>query len=165
MKSTTLALLALACASWGSGQESPTATPLRITNVKSSLTPNGRSALTLDVENVSSKAIAAYVLNLELRDPATGRLLSRLSTSVFTKGIVPSAGHEPYAPTKSWSHSMPMNQHALSAYQTAKSVFVVDLVVFEDGTTWGPDKSGSFQRILGMKEGAAAENALQTSKK
>ena len=123
------------------------AVPLRMT---SRMEGTGREAeAVLALQNASGKAVAAFAIRL-IRRGEDGKPVSIRTHAVATRGIGMSFGRPSFQPGEVWEERVQLGEAAPVEPD-------VDLVLFEDGTSWGPNKSKQLERFLGMKDGARLE--------
>jgi hypothetical protein len=106
--------------------------------------------LELQCQNTSNKVIAAYVIRIDHLDQ-DGKVTVRESTMTITKDLGLSKGRPGYQPGERWVERMPVRVEA------ASRDVALDLVVYADGSHWGPDKARKLDHILGIKAGAQME--------
>ncbi len=116
----------------------------------------GQDMLAVEVTNESVKPIRGYLLTTSFLDPATGNRIRRFSTKELDTSGNPS---DYLAPGSAWVADPRKFSHlpdgTLASYKIA-----VDLVVFADGSTFGPKKSQESDEVLGMFDGIDAANLL-----
>jgi hypothetical protein len=136
--------------------ESQTIGPLKI---KSGvwLDERGKEMLAADVTNESSVPIRGYLLTASFFDPATGARIRRVSTKQLETHGNPS---DYLAPGATWVAD-PRKFSYLPDGTLASYKITVDLVVFADGSTFGPKKSQESDEVLGMFDGI--DTAKRTS--
>lgn len=109
------------------------------------------SVVQLQFRNESDKPIAAYTLRIERRDK-NGKLISQETLTAATRGLGISKLRPSYSPGETW-----VSKHKVTDPQQPE--IAVDMVLFEDGTHWGPDKAHSLARLHAMKQGAEMERS------
>lgn len=134
-------------------QQSP---PLHLTTKAIPGAQDSSKGIELQLRNASAKPIAAYVVRFDHFD-INRKLISRQTSSSITRGLGVGRGRPSYAPGESW-------QERPQVADPQETEIAVDLVLFEDGTHWGPDLSSSRPRLKGMKEGAQMERLRQNSR-
>jgi hypothetical protein len=106
----------------------------------------GQEMLAAAVTNQSDKPIRGYLLTTSFFDPTTGARIRRFSTKELETHGNPS---DYLAPGATWVADPRKFSHlpdgTLATYEIS-----VDLVVFADGTTFGPKKSQESDEVLGM---------------
>jgi hypothetical protein len=127
-------------------QTSPIATSTR--QVAAAAAPGG-AVLEVSCQNRSDKPIAVYVFRFDRLD-ANGKLLTRESLIQMTRGLGLSKGRPSFQPGETWTDRLPLRGEA-------SPELVLDLVVYEDGSHWGPNKAGKLDHIQGVKAGAKLE--------
>jgi len=109
----------------------------------------GQEMLAAQVFNESSTAIRAYLFTTSFFDPATGAIIRRFSTKELeTQG---NSG-DYLAPGSAWVAD-PRKFSFLPDGSLASYKISLDLVVFADGSTFGPRKSAESEEVLGMIRG------------
>lgn len=111
-----------------------------------------KQVLVTQFENRSAKVIAAYVILIEHREPGLDKPAAFEAVSTMTRALGFSKGRPGYLPGEQWADLIPVK--AASSDPTVS----LDLVVFEDGTHWGPDRSKRLDRLLGIRAGATIES-------
>jgi hypothetical protein len=136
--------------------ESQTIGPLKI---KSGvwLDESGKQMLAVDVTNESSGPVRGYLLTASFFDPATGARIRRVSTKQLETHGNPS---DYLAPGSTWVAG-PRKFSYLPDGTLASYKITVDLVVFADGSTFGPKKSQESDEVLGMFDGIDAANRIR----
>lgn len=125
----------------------PEAAPLGITlRVDTSA---AEPSAALEMENLSGKPVAAYAVRL-IRRGADGKVASVTTHAVATRSIGMSMGRQSFQPGEKWSGSVKLPERQPVEAQ-------LDLVLFEDGTHWGPNKAKQLERFQGMRDGARFE--------
>jgi hypothetical protein len=108
--------------------------------------------LFMTVQNVSGRGIQGCAFETIFTDPASGeRVGPHRSHSAYKQpslGVALAPGSKQEVPK---TYPLPITA---SGVQSSYS-FNIDLVVFEDGTTWGPGKSPSAKHLLSQIQGAA----------
>ena len=136
-------------------QQSQTIGPLRIDSGVWR-DEDGRDMLAVTVTNESTVPIRGYLLINTFFDPSTGTRIRRASTKELeTQGnasdyLAPGATW--VADPRKFSH---LQDGSLAAYKID-----VDLVVFADGSTFGPKHSQESDEVLGMFRGIDTANDL-----
>jgi hypothetical protein len=130
------------------GIESQTIGPLRI---ESGLwrDEDGQEMLAAAVTNDSPTPIRAYLFVTTFFDPTTGTRIRRASTKELETHGNPA---DYLAPGATWIAD-PRKFSLLGDGSLASYKITVDLVVFADGTTFGPKKSAESDEVLGMIRG------------
>ncbi|MGA2427080.1 MAG: hypothetical protein ABSH13_01130 [Candidatus Acidiferrum sp.] len=128
--------------------ESQTIGPLKI---KSGvwLDERGKEMLAADVTNESSVPIRGYLFTTSFFDPTTGTRIRRASTKQLETHGNPS---DYLAPGATWVAD-PRKFSYLPDGTLASYKITVDLVVFADGSTFGPKRSQESDEVLGMFDG------------
>jgi hypothetical protein len=109
----------------------------------------GQELLAVEVTNESATAIRGYLFTTSFFDPTTGARLRRVSTKELETHGNPS---DYLAPGSSWVAD-PRKFSYLPDGTLASYKITVDLVVFADGSTFGPKKSRESDEVLGMFRG------------
>ncbi|HXW57478.1 MAG TPA: hypothetical protein VEJ67_17125 [Candidatus Cybelea sp.] len=106
----------------------------------------GKEWLAADVTNDSETPVRGFLLKVSFFDPATGERIHRVSTKELDTSGDPSGylapGQTWIADPRKFSH---LADGSLAAYEIG-----VDLVVFADGSTFGPKQSSESDEVLGM---------------
>lgn len=114
----------------------------------------GQDMLAVAITNESPTAIRGYLLTTAFFDPSTGARIRRFSTKELETHGNPA---DYLAPGSSWVAD-PRKFSYLSNGSLASYKIQVDLVVFADGSTFGPKKSPESDEVLGMLHGIDAAN-------
>jgi hypothetical protein len=101
--------------------------------------------LYMAVKNTSGRAISGIVFETIFTDTASG---ARLSGRQEHSAYKPLENGVLIAPNASMSEPKPYPLPVTASGSTASYSFTVDLVVFEDGTTWGPAKTRTATQLL-----------------
>lgn len=110
-----------------------------------------KRVLVSQFENRSAKVIAAYVIRIEHREPGMDKPSSIEVVSTMTRALGFSKGRPGYAPGERWT------ERTKTGGASSAPTVTLDLVVYEDGSHWGPDKAKRLDRLLGIRAGATAE--------
>jgi hypothetical protein len=104
-------------------------------------------ALSLQVKNVSTKNILAYSVQTLFTNPETGRGMGRHGSNTTLINTNTDKA-DPLLPgaMKTWAKPIEFPRNAAGG--TPQYSFSVDLVVFDDGSTWGPGTAQGSQRML-----------------
>jgi hypothetical protein len=116
----------------------------------------GRDMLAVNVTNVSDNPVRGYLLTTTFFDAATGDRIRRVSTKQLETHGNPS---DYLAPGATWVAD-PRKFSYLPDGTLATYKINLDLVVFADGSTFGPKKSAESQEVMGMFRGIDAANLL-----
>jgi hypothetical protein len=109
----------------------------------------GPDRLAVEVTNIGSIPIRGYLLTTSFFDPATGKRIRRVST----KELETHGREEDYlAPGARWMADSRKFSY-LSDGSLASYKIDLDLVLFADGSAFGPMKSQESVEVLGMIEG------------
>jgi hypothetical protein len=109
-----------------------------------------KPALEIEYENKSGKVIAAYAVRIDDYDK-NGKLISRQSVATITKDLGMRKGRPGFQPGERWLERIPIQGQADS-----RDV-AMDVVVYADGTHWGPNRTGRLQYFRGFQDGARME--------
>lgn len=151
-RTTVVMMLAVVAAAMAiGGGQAASAPPLRISQ------RIGTAGITLEMQNVSGQPVAAYAVRL-VRQDESGKTISVRTHSTATRGLGMSYGRPSFQPGEKWNETVSMPEGAPTLVQ-------LDLVLFEDGTYWGPNKSRELERFLGMKAGARFEREAAARQK
>jgi len=115
---------------------------------------NGQEMIAAEVTNESDTPIRGYLFNTSFFDPVTGTRIRRFSTKELETHGNPS---DYLAPGSSWIADPRKFSH-LADGSPAPYTINLDLVVFADGSTFGPKKSQESDEVLGMFQGIDAAN-------
>ncbi len=116
----------------------------------------GRDMLAVEATNESATPIRGYVFTETFLDPDTGTRIRRVTTKELETHGNPS---DYLAPGTAWVAG-PRKFSYLPDGTLASYKITLDLVVFADGTTFGPKKSRESDEVLGMFRGIDAANLL-----
>lgn len=108
-------------------------------------------ALIIQLESRANKVIAAYVIRIEHRESGSQKPTLVEAITAMTSALGLSKGRPGFRPGEKWTDRIPVR--ALPSPPGA----ALDLVIFDDGSYWGPDKSNRRERLLGIRAGAALE--------
>lgn len=108
----------------------------------------------MTVKNVSGRGIQGYAFETTFTDPASGervehRLHSTYKPASLGVGVAPGAKQDEVKP-----YPVPLTASRVQANYS----FAVDLVIFDDGTTWGPAKTQAGKQLLAKIQGAAPKH-------
>jgi hypothetical protein len=115
---------------------------------------DGQEMMAVEVTNASDTPIRGYLFSTSFFDPATGMRIRRFSTKELETHGNPS---DYLAPGSSWIADPRRFSH-LADGSPAPYTINLDLVVFADGSTFGPKKSPESDEVLGMFRGIDAAN-------
>jgi hypothetical protein len=108
--------------------------------------------LFMTVQNVSGRGIQGYAFETTFTDPASGeRVGPHTSHSTYKQpslGVALAPGAKQEVPR---TYPVPITASGVPSNYS----FNIDLVVFEDGTTWGLGKSQAAKHLLSRIQGAA----------
>jgi hypothetical protein len=109
----------------------------------------GQEKVAVQITNASDKAIRGYLFTTSFFDPATGKRIRRVSTKELeTHGNA----SEYLAPGATWVAD-PRKFSYLEDGRRADYKITVDLVVFADGSIFGPMESRESAEVMGMVRG------------
>jgi hypothetical protein len=100
----------------------------------------------INARNISSKNIRGYALQVVVTDPVSQVTLRRESPSMSTSYI--NAVLKVISPGQTVEHPRPVPLPTTQSGATATCKVNIDLVVFDDGTTWVPAKLKSSASLL-----------------
>ena len=103
--------------------------------------------LFMTVENVSGRGVQGYVYETVFTDPASGQRVEHLTHSTNkppSLGVLLEPGAKTDAPKP---YHVPIAPSGLQASYS----FVVDFVVFEDGSTWGTDMTQDAKKLARIR--------------
>jgi hypothetical protein len=115
---------------------------------------NGKEMLAVEATNVGDNPIRGYVFTESFFDPATGNRLRRVTTKELETHGDPT--HYLF-PGGTWVAG-PRKFSYLADGSPATYTITLDLVVFADGSTFGPKRSGESDEVLGMFLGIDTTN-------
>jgi hypothetical protein len=113
---------------------------------------DGEEMMAVAVTNESDTPIRGYLFNTSFFDPASGARIRRFSTKELETHGNPS---DYLAPGSSWIADPRRFSHSADG-SLAPYTISLDLVVFADGSTFGPKKSPESDEVLGMFQGIDA---------
>lgn len=111
-----------------------------------------RPELEIEYENRSGKVIAAYVVRVDHCDEK-GKLVIRESLTSITKDLGLTKGRPGFAPGERWT------ERTAIRVEEARRDVVLDLVIYADGSHWGPNKARRLDYLMGIKTGAHMERS------
>lgn len=115
---------------------------------------DGQDMMAVEITNESDTPIRGYLFSTSFFDPATGTRIRRFST----KELETHGNQSDYlAPGSTWLADPRKFSH-LADGSLASYTIKLDLVVFADGSTFGPKKSQESDEVLGMLQGIDAAN-------
>lgn len=112
--------------------------------------------LAADVTNESGTPIRGFVITASFYDPSTGERIRRVTTKELETQGNPS---NYLAPGATWVVDPRKFSHGADG-SLARYRIALDLVVFADGSTFGPKKSAESDEVLGMFRGIDKANGL-----
>ena len=144
----TIPILLVSAFALCSQTSAPDAPPIQVTGQIAAVDPQWNFAngvgLFMTVRNVSSRGIQGYAYETVFTDPDTGAILEHRTRSAYKQpalGIALAAG----------AGASPPKPYPIPKLASAKAPafsFKVDLVVFDDGTTWGPADTRTARQLL-----------------
>jgi len=151
MLRTILILALLAPHSLAQSAGAPKSSPIEVTGLVSPIDPHewagfkAGPGLFMTVRNISGRNILGFAFETTFTNSETGRAMAGpREHSAFrpaSRGIsLPSGGSKP--------NPKPYQLPVTSLGMPAKYSFTVDLVIFDDGTTWGPAKLEVSEALL-----------------
>jgi hypothetical protein len=100
--------------------------------------------LFMEVRNISGRNILGFAFETTFTNPETGKVMAAREHGAFrpaSRGInLPSGGSKP--------NPKPYELPVTSSGMPASYSFTVDLVIFDDGTKWGPAKLDVSEALL-----------------
>jgi hypothetical protein len=120
----------------------------------------GQDMIAVDVTNESSMPIRGYLMTTSFFDPSTGARIRRFSTKELETHGDPT---DYLAPGATWV-AAPRKFSYLPDGTRASYQINLDLVVFADGSTFGPKKSRESDEVVGMFHGIDAANLSSIEK-
>jgi hypothetical protein len=121
--------------------------PLTVTATPAGAGQDGsQPGIVLNIKNTSGKNVLAYALQFRYTNPATGKAMGSGGHSVLRQGTngTPKYLAPGQTDTSLKARSLPRTSYGVAATY----VISVDLVVFEDGSQWGPASSRDAQQLL-----------------
>jgi|HubBroStandDraft_1064217.scaffolds.fasta_scaffold32694_1 hypothetical protein len=115
---------------------------------------NGTALAALEATNVGTTPIRAFVFATVFFDPNTGAKLRSVTTKELETQGIPS---HYLLPGATWVAG-PRKFSYLADGTRASYKITLDLVVFADGSTFGPKKGGESNEVLGMLRGIDSAN-------
>ena len=124
--------------------------PIEVTGLVSPIDPHdwpgfkAGPGLFMKVRNTSGRNILGFAFETTFTNPETGKVVGGHEHGAFrpaSRGIsLPSGGGK----TNPKPYQLPVTRSGMPASYS----FTVDLVIFDDGTTWGPAKLGTSKALL-----------------
>jgi hypothetical protein len=115
---------------------------------------HGQDMMAVAVTNQTDTPIRGYLFTTSFLDPVTGTRIRRFSTKELETHGNPS---DYLAPGSTWVAD-PRKFSRLPDGSLASYKIALDLVVFADGSTYGPKKSPESDEVLGMIDGIDSAN-------
>ena len=150
MLRTILILAVLAANAFAQPAGAPQSSPVEVRGLVSQIDPHqwagfrAGPGLFMEVRNTSGRNILGFAFETTFTKPATGKVIGGHEHGAFrpaSRGIsLPAGGSKP--------NPKPYQLPVTSSGMPASYSFTVDLVIFEDGATWGPAKLGTSQALL-----------------
>jgi hypothetical protein len=151
MLRTILILAVLASPAIAQSANAPENSPIEVTGLVSPINPQewagfkAGPGLFMNVRNISGRNILGFAFETTFTDPETGKaMVGTREHSAFrpaSRGIsLPSGASNP--------NPKPYQLPVTSSGMPAGYSFVVDLVIFDDGTKWGPAKLEVSEALL-----------------
>lgn len=135
-------------------QLSEEAPPVRLQEQATLITTTTGVTARLELVNQSTKTVRGYVVLVEFQDSSgeTGfyTTLTRVHPPHLPHGV------HSFEPGESWTHDLAV---PLENGNPVSRTLTMDHVVFEDGTTWGPDTERQSLKIQGLLNGFQAERS------
>jgi hypothetical protein len=107
---------------------------------------NSGIGLFLDIHNTSGKNVTGYALAVKFLDPSTNATFKGAGS--HQKWVARQAGNPIHPGDCDCSQPKPIMLPKTPSGAAAESKVTLDLVVFDDGTTWGPGQLLSSQQLL-----------------
>jgi len=151
MLQTILILAVLAPHAPAQSASTPESSPIEVTGLVSPIDPQESAGfktgpgLFMEVRNISGRNILGFAFETTFTNPETGKAMAAPrehgAYRPASRGIsLPSGASKP--------NPKPYQLPVTSAGTPARYSFTVDLVIFEDGATWGPAKLEVSQALL-----------------
>ena len=128
----------------------PENSPIEVTALVSPIDPHDWAGfkagpgLLMKVRNISGRNILGFAFETTFSNPKTGKAMAAREHGAFrpaSRGIsLPSGGSKP--------NPKPYQLPLTSSGTPARYSFTVDLVIFDDGTKWGPAKLDVSEALL-----------------
>lgn len=160
-----IAIAAAFAAAAAAQTPSPDAAPITVSGRIDSTT--GTPKLVESVQNTTTRAIRGFAYVTTFTEPETGKVISTWNRACVRIDSNPALNPGPGVPVPSGCKNglpsqglviasgagpepigRPLSVPTTSSGAAANYTFTVDLVVFTDGTTWGPAKTGPAKVIL-----------------
>ena len=142
MLRTILILAVFAPHAFAQSASAPEGSPIEVTGLVSPINPHewagfkAGPGLFMKVRNISGRNILGIAFETTFTNPETGKVVGGHEHGAFrpaSRGIsLPAGGSKP--------NPKPYQLPVTSSGVPARYSFTVDLVIFDDGTTWGPAK-------------------------
>jgi len=142
MLRTILILAVFAPHAFAQSASAPEGSPIEVTGLVSPINPHewagfkAGPGLFMKVRNISGRNILGFAFKTTFTNPETGKTMAVREHSAFRPasrgGSLPADASKP--------NPKPYELPVTSSGMPASYSFVVDLVIFGDGTTWGPAK-------------------------
>jgi hypothetical protein len=150
---TVLALLPIISAQTPSTDPAPVDVTGKISAIDTQVWQGSREGpgLFMAARNISGRGIRGYAFETIFTDAGSGeRVGPRMSHSTYKEpqlgvALTPGAQQDLVKP-----YSVPITESGIPAIYS----FNIDLVVFEDGSTWGPGKTQAARQLLSRIQGA-----------
>lgn len=110
-------------------------------------------ALVLHLKYTGAKRLKGYVVLISFKDPETGKKIWQTWIRGAERQPIDLTGKESVINFENIPHT--------DSGELAKCETVVHLVVYEDGTTWGPAKSDESHDLLTILQGASMLGSSQ----
>jgi hypothetical protein len=124
--------LALTFPLWSQSNSDSSPAPVQIVTRIGNINTLGNTSLFLEVHNTSSKNVTGYSLEVRFIDPSTKAALKG------SHGRMAAKRASPLRPGDcDCSNSKPIVIKKTASGALAEPQVIIDLVVFDDGTTWG----------------------------
>lgn len=149
---TVLVLLPVISAQTPSTDPAPIEVTGRISAIDPQVWPgfNNGPGLFMTVQSASARGIQGYVFETTFTDPANGERVEHRLHSTYKR---PSLGVA-LAPGAKQDVGKPYPVPITAGGVPSDYSFTVDLVIFDDGTTWGPAKTIGAKQLLSRVQGA-----------
>ncbi len=117
----------------------------------------GSPAAVLELQNLTDRPVAAYAVRLVKRGE-NGKVVSVRTHAVSTRGLGVSLGRPSFQTGERWTETLALPEGPPVEVE-------LDLVLFEDGSFWGPNKSRQLERFQGLRDGARLEREAAAREK
>jgi hypothetical protein len=104
-----------------------------------------RPSATFSLRNISTKNVISYIVLTRITNPANGQSMGEQELTLGRNGTTTVL--HPLRPGQT-DAALRLKLRVTASGSLADHSVIVDLVEFEDGTTWGPARHPSSQNVL-----------------